>query len=185
MERLDVLRQCGILDTPPEPAFDDITNLAASLCDAPMAAVTLIDSERQWLKSAVGLESGESSRETAFCAHTILEPGMTIVSDAQTDTRFADNPLVTGTPHIRFYAGAPLITSDGYALGALCIIDSAPRQLTPEQETTLRILSRQITAHLELRRYTRTQRRMLDERRCLGNSTRVRSSFRIMRSPWR
>ena len=162
-ERLAALRDCQILDTAPEPPFDDVTLLAAQICGVPLAAVSLIDADRQWFKSILGLEATETPRGVAFCAHTILQPDLLLVPDARTDTRFADNPLVTGDPNVRFYAGMPLITSDGYALGSLCVIDRKPRQLSPDQQASLRALGNQVASQLELKRHIAAQERLIAE----------------------
>jgi two-component system cell cycle sensor histidine kinase/response regulator CckA len=153
--RLDALQQYEILDTLPDRALDDLTELAGHICNAPIALISLIDDKRQWFKSKVGLSTSETSREISFCGHAIHQSELFIVPDAMLDERFADSPLVTGDPHVRFYAGAPLTTSDGFALGTLCVFDHIPRQLTASQEEALRVLGRQVMAQLDLRRQTR------------------------------
>jgi signal transduction histidine kinase len=151
--RLEVLRQYRILDTACEAAFDDLTLLAAQICGTPIALISLVDDCRQWFKSKVGLDVESTPRDVAFCVHAILQPhDILIVPDTLLDQRFANNPLVTSDPYIRFYAGAPLVTSDGYVLGTLCVIDRIPRDLSPEQQNSLRILSRQVMSQFELRR---------------------------------
>jgi PAS domain S-box-containing protein len=135
--------------------FDDIPRLASFICGTPIALITLIDTNRQWFKAKVGIDVDETPREGGFCAHAILKPELLIVKDTHQDKRFAGHPFVTADPHIRFYAGAPLITSDGHALGALCVIDRVPRTLSGEQQEALRVLARQATTQLELRRNSR------------------------------
>ena len=153
--RLEVLWQYEVLDTPPEEAFDDFTALAAQICEAPIALISLVDENRQWFKSKFGLTASETARDVSFCGHGIHHSHLFIVPDATRDERFADNPLVTAEPRIRFYAGAPLVSPEGQALGMLCVIDHVPRELRPNQLESLRILSRHVMAQLELRRRTR------------------------------
>jgi GAF domain-containing protein len=152
-KRLKVLWQYDVLDTVPEEVFDDLTELAARICEAPVALISLVDEDRQWFKSKIGLTVNETSRDVSFCAHAIKQEDLFIIPDATKDARFAKNPLVISDPKIRFYAGAPLITPDGYALGSLCVIDKVPRELRPEQKQALRVLSRHVMTQLELRRH--------------------------------
>jgi GAF domain-containing protein len=154
-KRLEVLWQYEVLDSVPEEVFDDLTELAASICESPIAMITLVDEKRQWFKSRIGISATETSRDVSFCAHAILSKGLFIVPDASTDTRFAMNPLVTSEPKIRFYAGAPLVTPDGYALGTLCVIDKIPHTLREDQKRALTILSRHVMTQLELRHRSR------------------------------
>jgi two-component sensor histidine kinase len=139
------------MDSAPEQGFDDIVKVAALICNVPMALISLVDSERQWFKAALGLAAPETPRDIAFCAHAIQQHGTFTVENAATDDRFRDNPLVTGDPNLRFYAGAPLETPDGLPLGTLCVLDTQPRSLTADQEFALQALARQVMAQLELR----------------------------------
>jgi GAF domain-containing protein len=163
-KRLEVLWQYDVLDSIPEQVFTDLADLAASICEAPIAMITLVDEKRQWFKAKHGVTVSETSRDVSFCAHAILQHELFIVPDATKDDRFADNPLVTSEPKIRFYAGAPLFTADGYALGTLCVVDKVPRNLRPDQKRALEILSRHIMTQLELRRHSRELARSNAER---------------------
>jgi two-component sensor histidine kinase len=152
-DRLAALRRYAILDTPPEPDFDNIVRLAALVCQAPVAVISLVDDRRQWFKAEFGLGVRETSLVESMCARAILGPGLLIVPDAQKDHRFDDNPLVQGKPHLRFYAGARLDTPEGLPLGALCVLDTKPREdLSEEQKFALTALAGQVMAQLELRR---------------------------------
>jgi anti-sigma regulatory factor (Ser/Thr protein kinase) len=150
--RLAALREYQILDTEPEPSYDDLTLLASHICGTPMALLTLVDADRQWFKSRVGITFAETARAISFCTHAIQQHDVMVVPDAAADARFRDNPQVTGAPHIRFYAGAPLVTRDGHALGTLCVVDQVARTLTPDQLDALDALRHQAEAQLELRR---------------------------------
>lgn len=151
-ERLNTLQLYNVLDTASEKAFDDLTQLASSICGTPISLVSFIDKDRQWFKSKLGLEVDETPREQAFCDHAIRSNNILIIEDAQADQRFSNNPLVTGDPNIRFYAGAPLQVSNGAALGTLCVIDHEPRSLSTEQLTALSVLRDAVVSQLELRR---------------------------------
>ena len=153
VERLAALRSYNVLDTSPEQAFDDLTALASTICETPIALISFVDEHRQWFKSKVGLDVAETHRDVAFCAHALHKPQeVLVVQDAANDARFADNPLVLSDPNIRFYAGAPLVTPSGLALGTLCVIDQRQRELSPQQLAALRALSRAVVAQLELQR---------------------------------
>ncbi len=149
--RLAALQRHSILDTLPEQIYDDVTALASMICGTPISTVTFIDADRQWFKSAVGLQSRQGAREHSFCAHTVNTSVTLIVRDALEDPRFASNPLVTGEPGIRFYAGAPIITPEGHVLGTVCVIDTKPRTLTPIQIAALESLARHTMQLLETR----------------------------------
>ena len=150
--RLQELRSYDVLDSLPEAALDDLTRLASYICQTPMALITLVDESRQWFKSVIGLEGTQTSRDAAFCAHAILGKELFVVADALKDDRFFDNPFVTGEPGVRFYAGSPLISESGHALGSLCVIDRVPRTLTATQARALEVLSRQAMTHLTMHR---------------------------------
>ncbi|MBW4691558.1 MAG: PAS domain S-box protein [Lyngbya sp. HA4199-MV5] len=150
--RLRSLHQYRILDTDPEVAFDDLAHLAACICDTPIALMSLIDAHRQWFKAKVGIDLVETPRDVAFCSHAILQPDLLLVPETLADERFANHPAVVAEPHVRFYAGMPLVMPDGHALGTLCVVDFAPRKLTSQQINSLKALSRQVIAQLELRR---------------------------------
>jgi GAF domain-containing protein len=153
--RLKVLWEYEVLDSVPEEIFDDLTELAATICEAPMALISLVDKTRQWFKARLGLETIETSRDASFCSHAIMQPDLLIVPDATKDARFKDNPLVLEEPKIRFYAGAPMITPDGHALGTLCILDTEPRDLSASQRKALRVLAHLVVSQLELRRHAK------------------------------
>ncbi len=150
-ERLAKLKALGILDTMEEQAYDDLTFLAAQICETPISLVSLIDQSRQWFKSHHGIEAKETPREYAFCAHAINQDDLLVVEDTALDERFIDNPLVTGEPKIKFYAGAPLILENDIRIGTICVIDKEPRVLTEKQKKSLLALSRQVVAQLNLR----------------------------------
>ena len=171
--RLQALLDLQILDTPEEEAFDDLTRLAALICETPIALVSLVDDQRQWFKSRVGLDARETPREQAFCTHAILGAEIFEVPDPLDDPRFRDNPLVTGAPHIRFYAGMPVSSPDGQRIGTLCVIDRQPRQLSPAQREALQRLgclaSRQLALHRQAILHAREaalQRALLNSAGC-------------------
>jgi anti-sigma regulatory factor (Ser/Thr protein kinase) len=162
--RLEALHRYRILDTEPERSFDDLTLLASHICGTPMALISLVDADRQWFKSRIGIPITETARAVSFCAHAINHRDLFIVPDARHDERFRDNPFVTGDTQIRFYAGAPLVTPDGHALGTLCVLDRVARTLSREQLEALTALTRQAEAQLELRRHLMELQQALEER---------------------
>jgi len=153
VQRIKVLWQYDVLDTVPEEVFDELTELAAHICGAPIALITMVDENRQWFKAKVGVNLSETGRDVSLCAHAILQNELFIVPDATLDERFKDNPLVTSAPKIRFYAGMPLVTPDGHGLGTLCVLDLVPRELTADQKQALKVLGRHVMTQLELRRH--------------------------------
>ncbi|HEY0094402.1 MAG TPA: GAF domain-containing protein, partial [Archangium sp.] len=163
--RLAALESLEIMDSTPEAGFDDLTRLASHLCGTPIALVSLVDHYRQWFKSRIGLEAPETPRDFAFCAHAILGERIFEVPDTVQDERFHDNPLVTGEPRVRFYAGIPIKGLGGFNMGTLCVIDHRPRQLTPEQQDALAVLGRQVEAQLLLRLRVRELERREEELR--------------------
>lgn len=160
-QRLRALADYQILDTAEESVFDDIVELVSLICEAPIAVINFIDRDRQWFKSEKGLGVRETPLDISICAHAILQPGLFIVPDTTQDTRFANNPLVTGEPHLRFYAGALLESSDGYPLGTLCVLDYQPRELTERQRFALQTLANQVMAHMELMQAHRAQAELI------------------------
>ncbi len=165
VERLNALSQYQILDTAPEAYFDDLTHLAAYICQTPIAAIGLTDADRHWFKSKMGFVSSEELRETTFCADVILQKDLLVVSDTLNDHRYTDNRFVTNGAHIRFYAGAPLVNPDGFVLGTLCVLDHVPRTLNAHQQEALQTLARQVVTQLELRRNLEVLEDSIAERR--------------------
>jgi formate hydrogenlyase transcriptional activator len=176
--RLETLAAYGILDTEPEQAYDDLVLLAAQVCGAPMALISLVDGRRQWFKARVGIGLTETPREISFCAHTIQTDGVFVVPDTAADPRFAGNPLVTGEPRVRFYAGAPLVAPGGHRLGSVCVIDLVPRTLTVEQSRALEAIGREVVARLELRRANELLERSVAESRAAEEALRSSEEFK-------
>ncbi|MDB5235062.1 MAG: hypothetical protein JWR44_2055 [Hymenobacter sp.] len=172
-ERLEALHSYYVLDTDPEQVFDDLAQLSAFICGTPISMVSFIDGERQWFKAKVGVENTETPREHAFCQYAMRAADVYEIPDATADTRFAENPYVAGEPHIRFYAGAPLLSPEGQPIGTLCALDTVPRELSADQREALRTLARQVMAHLELRRL---RLQLEDERQKLDGVLRMANS---------
>ena len=163
-DRLVALRAFDVLDSGNESTFDDIARLAAYICDMPIALISLVDSERQWFKSKVGLEFSQTSRDQSLCSHAILSPDVVMeISDASRDQRFAEFPMINSEPNIRFYAGAPIVTPAGYAMGTVCVMDRVPRELEPAMREALQMLSRQVVALLDMRRAMAGLRKTTDD----------------------
>jgi two-component system, NtrC family, sensor kinase len=150
-DRVASLQKYAILDTEPEQAFDDLTLLASFVCKTPIALISLVDEDRQWFKSKVGMDASQTPRDIAFCSVAIQQTDVMVVPDTLQDERFRNNPLVIAGPRIRFYAGAPLINDEGYALGTLCVVDRTPREFGADQKEALQALGRLVLAQLEFR----------------------------------
>lgn len=178
IERLEALRRYKILDTmrlyqeAEHSLFEDLTRLAAEICGTPVALITLIEDTRAWFKCKVNFDLDETSRTVSFCSYAIMQPGLFVVPDAWADPRFAENPLVTGPPRIRFYAGSPLVTPDGFPVGTLCVIDTMPRELEPQQRESLRVLSEAVMSQLELWRKVAETARIATDRQGLMREVR-------------
>lgn len=164
LERLSALRSYGILDTPRESDFDELVELAAQICDAPISVVNLIEDHRQWFKAEVGLGIRETPLDVSICRHVLLQPGITIISDLRDDPRMCANPLVTGDSGLRFYAGCLLETPEGHGIGTLCILDRSPRILTARQQIALKTLANQVMAQMELRRSLQQKTKLLEQK---------------------
>ena len=162
--RLAALNRYAILDSEPEQSFDDLVILAAHICNTPMAMLSLVDENRQWFKSKFGVQVSETSRDTSICAHAIQQKDLFVVPDTLKDDRFRNNSLVTGEPHIRFYAGTPLVNEDGYALGTLCVVDREPRELDPAQKEAISALGRLAMRQMELRLNLQLLKEALNDR---------------------
>jgi GAF domain-containing protein len=163
-DRVAALQKYAILDTEPEQAFDDLTLLASFVCKTPIALISLVDEDRQWFKSKVGLDTTQTPRDIAFCSTAIQQVDVMVVPDTLKDERFRNNPLVVSEPKIRFYAGAPLINEEGHALGTLCVVDRTPREFGPDQKEALQALGRLVLAQLEFRRNLQLLKEALTDR---------------------
>jgi two-component system NtrC family sensor kinase len=163
-DRVAALQKYAILDTEPERAFDDLTLLASFVCKTPIALISLVDEDRQWFKSKIGITASETPRELAFCSTTIQQSDVMVIPDTLKDERFRNNPMVVSEPKIRFYAGAPLINEEGYALGTLCVVDRAPREFGQDQKEALQALGRLVLAQLEFRRNLQLLKEALTDR---------------------
>ena len=163
-DRVAALQKYAILDTEPEQAFDDLTLLASFVCKTPIALISLVDEDRQWFKSKVGLDATQTPRDIAFCSTAIQQVDVMVVPDTLKDERFRNNPLVVAEPKIRFYAGAPLINEEGYALGTLCVVDRTPREFGVDQKEALQALGRLVLAQLEFRRNLHLLKEALTDR---------------------
>jgi two-component system, sensor histidine kinase len=172
--RLQALERYTVMDTLPEEEYDAITELASYICQVPMALISLIDENRQWFKSRVGVEVNEMPRDISFCQYAIMGESFLEVADLQQDKRFSANPLVTGEPHIRFYAGTPLLTPDGYAVGTLCVLDTEPRKLSLQQKQALQTLARSVVMQLVLKDQ---KKRIEEEKEKACQSVKVKEQF--------
>jgi GAF domain-containing protein len=179
IERLAALRSYEILDTPRESEFDELVQLAAEICEAPISVVNLIEDRRQWFKAEVGLGIRETPLDVSICRHVLLQPGITMISDLRNDPRMCANPLVTADSGLRFYAGCLLETPDGHGIGTLCVLDRSPRVLTSRQQSALKTLANQVMAQLELRRSLRQKTRLLEQQEMLLKEVnhRTKSTF--------
>lgn len=186
-DRVRELQSYSILDTPADPQFDALTDLAAMICEVPISLISLVDSDRQWFKSRHGLDATETSRDVSFCSHCVATNELLVVEDAHRDQRFSDNPLVVGAPHIRFYAGAPLRTSTGACLGTLCVIDREPRSLTNAQHRALANISRSVESQLEWHRKAHEFQKLHDQLKLTNDNltTFMRAASHDLRGPLR